>query len=352
MRRMYSKKQLEKIISEVSGDLIEVKNIKQLNDEECNGLKVGDIVAKKTGKQYHCYIVTFKQDKGGLCLSYFDASCIETQSYDYIEGHWVYNSEDKANIKGLPNVTGVDNGKVLEVIAGEWAKGGKKVNVIAPPASTTLTDEEISQINEGVFINGEFLGFKNPVLFPSIQNPSGEFLSTGIIFGSASNGQDTYIRNYRITHNKLILFSTAFTINFSSNRGGLIIDGGNNGIFLNGNVSYNNKTLPVPVDNTIATFIYRKNIYEYYVPVAVTGITSGDDLAGVQDNLVNAMKDHLEVEINGHRCRFEKEDSSHVIYSWKDEVDNGAILQINMISLLIASPNTLSFNLMKFAPVV
>ena len=113
MRRMYSKKQLEELISQMSGDILEVKNVKQLNDEQCNGLKVGDIVAKKTGKQYHCYIVTFKQDKGGLCLSYFDASCIETQSYDYTAGHWVYNSEDKT---ALVNVEAAPTGEIQDVL--------------------------------------------------------------------------------------------------------------------------------------------------------------------------------------------------------------------------------------------
>lgn len=100
MRRMYSESQLKELISEMSGDILEVKNVKQLNDEQCNNLKVGDIVAKKTGSQYHLYLVTYKQEKHGLCLSYFDASVVETQSYDYTDGHWVYNSEDKTALEG------------------------------------------------------------------------------------------------------------------------------------------------------------------------------------------------------------------------------------------------------------
>lgn len=41
------------------------------------------------------------------------------------------------------------------------------VRKIPAPESTTLTDEEIALIQDGVFIEGEFLNFKNPVLFPA-----------------------------------------------------------------------------------------------------------------------------------------------------------------------------------------
>lgn len=154
MRRMYSKKQLEELISEMSGDILEVKNVKQLNDEQCNSLKVGDVVAKKTGSQYHLYLVTYKQEKHGLCLSYFDASVVETQSYDYTGGHWIYNSEDKTEFAELGGLT-PEQANLLYV---------RKMDA---PASTTLTDEEFAKIIEGVFINGDFLGFHNPVLDPA-----------------------------------------------------------------------------------------------------------------------------------------------------------------------------------------
>ena len=207
MRRMYSEKQLKELISEMSGDILEVRNVKQLNDEQCNGLKVGDIVAKKTGKQYHCYIVTYKQDKHGLCLSYFDASVVETQSYDYTAGHWVYNSEDKTELggSGLPDVNGADNGSVLEVIDGQWAKGRKKVNVIDAPASTTLTDEELNLFKEGVFINGTFAGLNNPVIFPA--KPYSDTLLVGIVCGGGSAAKQ-YFYYYKI-ENKVFSLDNA-----------------------------------------------------------------------------------------------------------------------------------------------
>ena len=202
MKRMYSREELKKIISELSGDLIEVKNIKQLSDEECNGLKVGDIVAKKTGEQYHCYIVTFKQDKGGLCLSYFDASCIETQSYDYTEGHWVYNSEDKTDFSniGLPAVTAEDNEKVLEVIAGAWAKGRKKVSIIDAPTGSgntiNISDAISKAIMSGTFMNGLFGNtmIRNPISYPTSFFSGRDY---SLICGSDNYGLFTF-RNYFI----------------------------------------------------------------------------------------------------------------------------------------------------------
>ena len=46
---------------------------------------------------------------------------------------------------------------------------GKYVRIMEAPESTTLTDEQIDQIKEGVFINGTFLTLKNPVLFPPFE---------------------------------------------------------------------------------------------------------------------------------------------------------------------------------------
>ena len=73
---------------------IEVKNINAMTDYEINKLECGDIVAKNTNGQYHCYTVSYKQNGVGICLTYTDASCVETVSYDFTGGHWVYNSTD------------------------------------------------------------------------------------------------------------------------------------------------------------------------------------------------------------------------------------------------------------------
>lgn len=71
-----------------------ITNITSLTDDELNDLTPGDIVLKKTGNEEHTYIVTSKEDKHGICLSYFDAGYTETVSYDYVDNAWVYNSTD------------------------------------------------------------------------------------------------------------------------------------------------------------------------------------------------------------------------------------------------------------------
>ena len=79
---------------------VEVSNITAISDDILNFLQCGDIVVKKTGNLRHCYHVSYKEEKHGICISYFAAGYLETVSYDYVDGHWVYNSTDITNIGG------------------------------------------------------------------------------------------------------------------------------------------------------------------------------------------------------------------------------------------------------------
>lgn len=92
----------QKDVLEVEGDKlafkISVSNIETLTDAQLSELKVGDVVQKITGNQKHCYIVTYKEENHGICLSYFDAGYLETVSYDYTDGHWVFNSKDVCEV--------------------------------------------------------------------------------------------------------------------------------------------------------------------------------------------------------------------------------------------------------------
>ena len=216
---------------------------------------------------------------------------------------------------------------------------GKVVRIMQAPESTTLTDEQMAQIIGGAFMEGTFLGMINPVFYATTINSGGNAYY-GFCVGHVGD-QGTLFEMYKIVPSTKVISSTA-----------LVLMDGYYGYFNIYKPMFNHKEFPInyPADTKIGQLLCRKGTLTWYVPVAVTGITSGDDLDGVQDTLVNAMKDHLDVEINGHRCRFEKDDGTYVMYSWKDEVDTGANLQVNMISLLIASPNTISFNLMKFVP--
>ena len=74
----------------------EVEGITELTSAQLDALKVGDTVAKKTGTAEHLYTVTYKDaENGGICLTYTDASVVETVSYDHTESGWAYNSTDK-----------------------------------------------------------------------------------------------------------------------------------------------------------------------------------------------------------------------------------------------------------------
>lgn len=86
---------------------IEVNNITSLTDEQINGLNAGDLVEKNTSDQLHTYVVSYKENGTGICLTYTDASVVETVSYDYTGGHWVYNSTD---------ITHLGEDKTIEVV--------------------------------------------------------------------------------------------------------------------------------------------------------------------------------------------------------------------------------------------
>jgi len=80
---------------------IEVDNITALTDAQLDALEVGAKVAKKTGTAKHLYVVSYKDaENGGLCLTYTDASTVETVSYDHTESGWAYNSTDITHIGG------------------------------------------------------------------------------------------------------------------------------------------------------------------------------------------------------------------------------------------------------------
>lgn len=127
----------------------------------------------------------------------------------------------------LPDVTALDNEKVLEVIAGAWAKGRKKVNVIDAPSSTTLTDEEIDAYKGGVFNNGVFLGMNNPVFFPSnLREPINAL--RGISICRTENSIFSYIRSYLINlTTKEISYDDGLKIEFNHNTNTLDIQAAN-----------------------------------------------------------------------------------------------------------------------------
>lgn len=111
MRRMIPQNLMERAKKAVIA--VVVSNIKQIPDKILSSLKSGDIVQKEDSSGKHSYIVSFKKDGTGICLTYTDASVVETQSYDFTDGHWVYNSEDKMP---LVNVENASSGEIVDAL--------------------------------------------------------------------------------------------------------------------------------------------------------------------------------------------------------------------------------------------
>ena len=134
-----------------------VTNIKELTDEQCDSLEVGNSVAKQTGNQYHIYFVTYKENRTGLCLTYLDATVVETVSYDYTVGHWVYNSTDIGGDRNLDE-------KVDEIIDRSLLNGelkrvlqNKTFSVSDFPLTSDI-DSQHATVNEGLLPNGDMSG--------------------------------------------------------------------------------------------------------------------------------------------------------------------------------------------------
>lgn len=236
----------------------------------------------------------------------------------------------------LPSVTSADNEKVLEVLNGAWGTGRKKVNVMNAPSSTTLTDEQVTQIIHGCFINGISLGYHNPVFFPAVNSQEGVMAGEG----NVAAGLD--FRNYTID-------SSTKVISLRPTSTGVLSINKIQGVLLDGKVEIKGKQLPsYSADTAVGQFICRKGRLEWYVPVAQDNITSGDTIA-LDSSLGKALIDHLEVEINGFRARYEYTSGNYVVYSSKTEADNGTKLQVNMIKYNTTT-GELVFNSMTFTP--
>lgn len=100
------KRFIQNVSTEVANEVYEedrtmritVTNIQALTNEQCEKLECGDVVAKEDVTGKHAYIVSFKKAGTGMCITYTDATCVETVSYDCTDGDWVYNSTDKTTL--------------------------------------------------------------------------------------------------------------------------------------------------------------------------------------------------------------------------------------------------------------
>lgn len=75
-----------------SPDILEVTNITTITTEQLNALKAGDIVIKKTsGSGRRFYTVSYRENIY-ISLTCVDATKVETVSYDYTDGAWIYRA--------------------------------------------------------------------------------------------------------------------------------------------------------------------------------------------------------------------------------------------------------------------
>ena len=132
--------------------------------------------------------------------------------YKKVTGNWILQT----NLKGPQGPVGLDrtddvvanpvgeptdnlsklevSGTVYDIVTVNKLFG-KFVKIIDAPESTTLTDEQIADIINGVFINGVFLNYKNPVLFPA--GDSGSYYK-GVIMSGYPDAGAFSIQIYRI----------------------------------------------------------------------------------------------------------------------------------------------------------
>lgn len=80
----------------VSNAMYEVANedIESLPQELLEDLDCGDTIIKRTGNMKHCYWVSYKEAGVGICISTCACGYMETISYDFTDGQWVFNSKD------------------------------------------------------------------------------------------------------------------------------------------------------------------------------------------------------------------------------------------------------------------
>ena len=134
----------------------------------------------------------------------------------------------------LPVPTAEDDGKIVGVnVQGKYVLKPLAnlpfVNKMDAPSSTTLTEEQANKIKEGAFINGVFLGLKNPVFFPLTP------YTHGIYIGSQSTGStESVIGRYSINSENVIRLDEGAKISLDSDLG----------VIITGLKKVNDKTIP------------------------------------------------------------------------------------------------------------
>lgn len=156
--------------------VLEVSDVKALSNSQIDLLRCGDYLVKKDASGEHAYKVTFKSDTG-MCLTYHDASVIETQSYDKVDGNWVYNSEDKTE-------------NLLDVATKEDIEGGTLENakpLYFHPITIVLAGQYAITM---IIINNQSEAFTKTTLiqYLSAETTRGRYMLNGSYYTSGEDG--------------------------------------------------------------------------------------------------------------------------------------------------------------------
>lgn len=172
---------------------ISVSNITAMSDAQLDGLKVGDVVQKITGDEKHCYTVTYKEEHHGICLSYFAAGYTETVSYDYVGGHWVYNSTDI-----VPIESGTKLYKHHLIIDGEAGFGYPITVDLITSTSTPLSKDTPINLKPGFdFVSGYLVDSMNS---PSVLFSFPIFSNSRVsIFGISEESEQIILKTVTMT---------------------------------------------------------------------------------------------------------------------------------------------------------
>ena len=90
----------EEAYGEIDINMYDVEDITAISGDILDKVKCGDIINKLDVSGRHSYRVSYKKAGTGICMTYCDASVVETVSYDFTGGIWVYNSTDVTPIPG------------------------------------------------------------------------------------------------------------------------------------------------------------------------------------------------------------------------------------------------------------
>ena len=172
-------------------DSISVSDITALTADQLDALQPGDVVAKKTGNQYHTYTVSYKGEGSGegICLTYVAAGYMETVSYDRTESGWAYNSTDVVEVGG-----GGGGGTTPLVVKGGIAEDDGDL-FFTPDANQPTFAEAVAAFDSGV-----------PVILDINPNPD-QTLPDGTYFRSVVIANESDYGGY-----KCLFFFTGGTL--------------------------------------------------------------------------------------------------------------------------------------------